>query len=179
MKKRNDLHGQPTAPRHGLQCTVASLGAQAGTDSIGSRVRALLRAGNEGQALIETAFTLAVLLMVLTGLFSFGMVMFQNMMLTDAVSSGAQNLQQIAASTADPCAATLTAIELKEPYLKPASISLTVTANGNAYTGTSCAGVTPAPQTTVTVYATYPCSYQVYKFTPSCQLKAESSEYIY
>jgi Flp pilus assembly protein TadG len=135
---------------------------------------------DRGQALAETAVSLSLFLMVVMGIFSFGIVFYQYLTLTSAVGSGAQNLQQIASTTSDPCADTLTAIEDAAPNLKTSSLGLTVVANGTTYSGTSCSGVTPASKSSVTVTATYPCNYKIINFVySSCLLSASSTEYIY
>lgn len=186
MRRRNDLLGQTTAPWRGSQRAATLFRAQAGTASIGGRLRALFRAGDDGQALIETAFTLSVLLMVLTGLFAFGLTFANQLSLIQATGSGAQYLAEIRTSTLtnnDPCAATLTAIESAAPYLTPSKISLSFNLNGTAITGNSC----PNDQTdlvqgtSVTVTSQYPCNLLVYGviFASGCKVNASVTEYEY
>jgi Flp pilus assembly protein TadG len=151
--------------------------------SIGRRVRALLRKGEEGSALVEIALTLPMLLGVLTAICTFGVGFNNQLTLTSAVGAGAQHLALIRTTTSDPCADTLAAIEGAAPNLTPASISLSFSLNGTNVSGTSCTGdqqylVQGEP---VTVTAKYPCALAVYgtKFTNACQLTAKVTEYEY
>jgi Flp pilus assembly protein TadG len=153
--------------------------------SIGRWVRALLHRNEEGSALVEIALVIPVFMALVTGICSFAVGFNNQLTLTSAVGAGAQYLQLIRATTTDPCADTLTAIEAAAPSLKPGSISLTITMNGVPPTqsANSCKGaqsdlVAGEP---VTVSATYPCALAIYgaKFTNACQLSAKVSEYEY
>jgi Flp pilus assembly protein TadG len=70
-------------------------------------VRALLRKGEEGSALVEIALTMPMLLMVMTAICTFAIGFNNQLTLTSAVGSGAQYLQLIRTTTTDPCQDTL------------------------------------------------------------------------
>jgi Flp pilus assembly protein TadG len=137
-----------------------------------------------GDALLEFAFVLPLMLMTLTGIFAFAMAYNNDIMLTQAVGSGGQYLQLIRTSTTDPCNDTMTALKNAAPNLSASNISLTVTINGTTptQTGNSCSGSQSllSAGVPVTVKATYPCKLPTYGITfPSCNLSAQVTEYEY
>jgi Flp pilus assembly protein TadG len=140
-------------------------------------------AAEDGAALVEIALSLPVLLAVLTAIFSFGIAFSNQLTLTQAVGTGAQFLQQIRATTTDPCADTINAISSAAPTLKKASITLALTMNGSTVSASSCSGSQSnlIQGQAVTVAATYPCNLMVYgvKFTSGCLLGAQVTEYEY
>jgi Flp pilus assembly protein TadG len=138
----------------------------------------------DGNSLIEFTLTLPVLMAVLTAIFEFGLAFNNQLQLTQAVGAGAQYLQQIRSTTTDPCKDTITTIEGSAPTLRPSSITLTLTMNGNApVTGGTCSGDQSelAQGEPVTVYASYPCNIAIYgfKFSSACNLTAQVTEYEY
>ncbi|HEY1985213.1 MAG TPA: TadE/TadG family type IV pilus assembly protein [Terracidiphilus sp.] len=145
----------------------------------------LFRSGEEGNALVEFALMLPVMLLIMTGIFSIGIAYSNELTLTQAVGAGAQYLQQIRTSSSDPCADTFTAITNAAPNLRSANISVTITMNGVTpdQTGNSCSGAQTnlVQGANVTVNATYPCNITVYKFafSSSCLLTAQVTEYEY
>jgi Flp pilus assembly protein TadG len=159
--------------------------------SIGRWVRALLHRNEEGSALVEIALVTPVLMAVVTGICSFAIGFNNQLTLTSAVGAGAQHLQLIRATTSDPCADTLTAIEAAAPSLKASGIKLSLAITSISGTGTtsttetgsSCPGGAAllTQQEPVTVSATYPCALAIYgtTFTNKCQLSAQVSEYEY
>lgn len=135
-----------------------------------------------GSTLLEVALSLPLLLMVFTGIFAFAIAYNNEIVLTQGVGAGGEYLQLIRTSTSDPCADTLTAIKNAAPNLTGSNITMTITMNGVAESGTSCSGaqsnlVAGVP---VTVKATYPCKLPVYAIAfPSCTLTAQVTEYEY
>jgi Flp pilus assembly protein TadG len=135
--------------------------------------------------LVEFAFLLPVFLLLVTGIFSFGLAISNQLTLTQALGTGAQYLQQIRGSTTDPCSDTFAAIKNAAPYLDSTTIKVTVTINGTApsQTGNSCPGAQSnlTAGVPVTVSATYPCTLTVYSmnFASGCQLSAMVTEYEY
>ncbi len=153
MKILNDLSGQ-------LILLARSLKRGAIARKICAAAHDRRARDERGSFLVELAIAMPVLLLLFTGIFDFGIVYNNQLTLTQAVGSGAQYLQQIRTSTANPCADTLTAIENAAPTLTPASITLTLNLNGTKESGSSCPGAQEylAQQVPVTVTATYPCS---------------------
>lgn len=183
MKILVGLRNQARKLSNGLTHRMAARCGSFVHRSMGGRNRAALARSEEGGALVEMALTVPVLLGVLTAIASFGVAFSNQLTLTQGVGSAGQYLAQIRTSTTNPCADVFSALKNAAPTLTPASISLTVTMNGSANTGTSCSGkqtqlVQGAP---VSVYATYPCKLSIYgvDFAGSCQLTAKVTEYEY
>lgn len=168
--------------RAGSRGAISTARVLAGSMSA-QKCRRLARS-EQGGPLIEFAFVLPLMMICLTGIFAFGVAIYNALVLTQATGSGAQYLQQIRLTTADPCADTLTAIENAAPTLRPAGISLALNINGTAASGTSCASSTATLQGAqgkpVTVSTTYPCTLAVYGLNfGACQLSAKVTEYEY
>jgi Flp pilus assembly protein TadG len=146
-----------------------------------AQLRRLL--GNEGGALVEFALVLPLMMMLITGLFSFGIALTNYVELTQATGSGAQYLQTLRTSTSDPCADTLSAIMSAAPNFQSSKVTLTLTMNGTSVSGSSCSGDQSylVQGTSVKVNAKYPCNIFVYgmTFTNACQLQAQVTEYEY
>jgi Flp pilus assembly protein TadG len=147
------------------------------------------RARNEeGQAMVEMALALPVLLLVLTGILTFGLAFNNYVLLTEATSIGARTLAISRGATTDPCATASSAVIAAAPLLTPASLSFSFVLNGASYTGTSCssgssttgaaANLVQGSNAIVTV--TYPCSLAVYgaNYAPHCSLQAQMTELI-
>ena len=146
------------------------------------RLLAPHRRGEEGQALVETALSMSVLLLVLTGLFVFTINMYHWMLLQTAASEGVQVLAlgQNVPGIADPCTDATTKIN-QATSLNSSSIKITFW-NGAADTGalisagSTCEGI--AKGTQLTVKLTYPCSNTfIYNYTQGgCALSVAQSE---
>ena len=142
--------------------------------------------------MLEFAFVLPMMMAVVTGLFSFGIALNNQIELTEAVGNGGQYLQQIQSITTDPCKDVATTMANNATNLNAANLTITLTMqdnNGNStvQSGTAstftCAGAQSNLVTggMATVMGTYPCSVFVYglNFKNACQLTAEVSEYEY
>lgn len=160
--------------------------ASSAAGSAGKRVHACLRRGDEGNALIEFALILPVLMMILMGIFVVGIIFNQQMVLTHAVGTGADLLQQLSSnaplgSGVDPCALATAQIDAASAgVLVPGGIHVTYTFNG-ANVGSSCVGdLDTAPDGVqggqLTVTATYTCNFSVVAYhAPTCTLSATNS----
>jgi Flp pilus assembly protein TadG len=153
---------------------------------IGEALRNRSVRDEDGNMLVELALILPTCMMVLTGIFSFAFAYSNELMLTNAVGSGATYLQQNAPYTTDPCSDAISKIEAAAPSLVASNISLTLTINnGTPVTGNSCttsaSSLNSATGIPVNVSATYPCNIHVLNFTisPSCKLTAQTTEYVY
>ena len=140
-----------------------------------------IRAGKErGGALIEFTLVMPFLLLVVTGMASFGVALHNVLALTNAVNSGAQLLAFSRGQTTDPCATAYGAISSAAPSLTT-GLSLTFVINGTTYAATnSCTGgaanmVQGAP---AQVTATYPCALGVFGQKFSCRLQSQTTEFI-
>ncbi len=155
--------------------------------SIAERVRSRLR-DNEGSALVEFAVVLPVLLLVLTGIFTFGVAMNNYNELTEAVNTGARQLAISRGQTTDPCATTVAAVYAAAPTLNQSKLAFSFALDGTAYSGTSCSSsstTTGAAGNLVEgqaaeVSVTYPCNLAIYgiNLAPSCTLQAQTTELV-
>lgn len=133
-------------------------------------------AAEEGQALVEAALVLPMLLTVGTGILIFGIFMMQILSLTEGVGSAGRVLAVSGGVTLDPCASAATAVQNAAPLLKTSNLSYTVTMNtgtggDQVYSGTSCSSASTTTGAagylvsggTVKVKATYSnCSLSFY-----------------
>jgi Flp pilus assembly protein TadG len=138
--------------------------------------------GEDGQAIIEFAVTLPILLLLVTGILTFGLALNNYVMLNNATDTGARALAISRGQSTDPCATTVSAIYNAAPILKQSNYTFAFTVNGTRYTGTSCTGATTnmvqGGQAQVTV--SYPCSLAVFgvNYAPGCSLQAQTTELI-
>jgi Flp pilus assembly protein TadG len=136
------------------------------------------------------ALVLPILMLVLTGIFSFGIAMANYMQLTEAVDVGGRQLAISRGSSGDICAAAVTAIENAAPSLNPARLTFTIVLNGSTVGGTTCNTSAPGadlaaaylatPRGSAQVIVTYPCNLAVYgrNLVPSCYLTAQTTELV-
>lgn len=140
-----------------------------------------------GQALVEMAVCLPVLLLIVMGICAFGLAVNSYMSLTSATSSGTRYLSVSRGGTSDPCQLLSSAVSSSGPLLKSASLtySLALTPSGGStttYAGTSCTGAASNLTAGATAKATvtYPCTLIVLRqnFAPGCTLTAVDSELV-
>jgi Flp pilus assembly protein TadG len=105
--------------------------------SVVARVRSFLGSDGEGGALVEMAVTLPVLLLLMTGIFSFSVALYQKLQLAEAVGNAGRTLA-VDRGSADPCQDATTAIYAAAPGLTQSSLTLTYTLNGVVTKGKSC-----------------------------------------
>ena len=146
-----------------------------------------------GSQLVEMAMVFPLFLVVLVGIFSFAFVFYNQLTLTQAVGTGAQYIQQNAPYTSDPCNDAFTRITAAAPSLNSSQIALSLSVNGGApVKGSSCpseaSAVSGAHGEPVKLLATYPCDFKLLSgtialfkltFVSSCQLSAQTTEYVY
>lgn len=141
-----------------------------------------------GSALIEFALVVPMLLVLVTGICSFGLAFANYLMVTQAVGVGAQLLAISRGQTTDPCSTTATAVYNAAPLLSAASFSFTFVLNGTTYPGTSCSSTSTTTGAAgnlvqgqpAEVTVTYPCSLVVFEknYAPTCSLKAQTTEVV-
>jgi len=143
---------------------------------IWARVWARAR-GDKGQALVESALVLPILLFVLFGIARFGITFNNHIMLTDAARTGARLLAVSRAHTTEPCSMTRTRIQTAS-MLPVASLNITLRINNIDYTAATCPNVTLVSGSDVRVTVTYPCNLMVLgvDFKSGCVLEARSTE---
>ena len=129
------------------------------------------------------AVTLPLIMLIMTGIFSFSIAIYQKLQLAEAVSNGGHYLAVDRGDT-DPCLTVANAIYAAAPGLNQNSLSLTFTINGGASTGPTCSGSTGASNMTsggtAEIQATYPCSLSVYgmNFSSGCSLQTQITEVV-
>lgn len=142
-------------------------------------------AGERGSALVEFAVTLPLLATMMFAIARFGLAFNNNLVLTDAVRTGARQLA-VSRGKPNPCSAASDKVRDAATTLTAASITLSTTVNGTAYSGTAASGNTPSCNgagvlmtagNDVTVVGTYPCSIVIYgvNFAPSCVMTSQMS----
>jgi Flp pilus assembly protein TadG len=189
MKTEIDFDRITRSLRRAVNRAAIATEPHAETRSPGLRRRALLRSGEQGQAMVELALVLPAFLAILTAIFTFGIAFNNQQILISAVGSGGQYLMTRVSATADPCKDVMTAIEAAAPNFTAANIGLTLNINGTVETGQSCPGgvaaMSGALNEPVTVTATYPCFLKIMSMNPAfgsnfisnCQLSAKVTEY--
>jgi Flp pilus assembly protein TadG len=115
--------------------------------SLVSRVRRLIVADSEGNALVEMAVTLPLVMLVMTGIFAFSVAIYQKLQLAEAVSNAGHYLAT-SRGDHDPCANAVNAIDNGAPGLTASNISISMSLAG-APLPSSCPGSgTNGPSTT-------------------------------
>lgn len=144
--------------------------------------------------LVEFALGVPALLLILVGAAMFGVAFNNQIALTFATGSAAQQLSMSRGQTTDPCSLASTAVANAVPYLNPANLGFTIVLGGTSYSGNcatlpktacasdgnSCTSGSLVQAETAQVTVTYPCNLKVLSFNPapSCVLTAQTSVYI-
>ena len=157
--------------------------APKGLRRLGFKGRPLFLARDEqGGSLIEFTICVPVLLLVVTGVYTFGIAINDYMMLVNATDIGSRQLAISRGQTTDPCKTVATTVYNSAPNLAQASLTFSFTLNGTAYTGTTCtAGAANLVQgSSAEVALTYPCSLRVYgtNLAPVCSMKTKTTELV-
>ncbi len=164
-----------------------------------SRKRRFIMRGEQGSAMVEMALVMPVMLIMLTGIFSFSVVLYQKLQLGEAVSN-AGRVMALERGDTDPCATTASAIYAAAPALAKSNLTLTFILGGTNTSGTVTGGTTyggtkgAAPSCTAAgnggsaalaagwpaqIQATYPCSFTIYNSNlGSCTVSTQVTEVI-
>ena len=167
--------------------------------SLSRCVTKVLHSSERGSALVEMAIVMPIMLMMLTGIFSFSVVFYQKLQLAEAVAN-AGRVMATERGDSDPCATTASAIYAAAPALAKSNLTLTFTLGGTNTSGTVSGGTAyggtkgTAPTCTAAgngganamqagwpaqIQATYPCTLSVYAFHYSnCNLGTIDTEVI-
>ena len=155
--------------------------------------------GEHGGALVEMALVMPIMLAMLTGIFSFSVVLYQKLQLGEAVSN-AGRVMALERGDTDPCLTTANAIYAAAPALAKSNMTLTFTlggtntggsvSGGTSYGGTkgtapTCTaagnggGAALQPGWPAQIQATYPCSFFVYNTKlGTCSVTTQVTEVI-
>lgn len=134
-----------------------------------------------GSALVEFSLVMPILLLIMTGMASFGLAMHDSLVLTNAVNIGAQAIAMSRGQTTDPCATGYSAIVNAAPGLASSNLSFTFAIGSGSYTTTSCTGGVSymAQGATAQITASYPCVLAIYGMSfPACTLSTKTAELI-
>lgn len=155
----------------------------------GRIVRCLTR-DHRGNALIEFAMVLPMMMLLITGMFGFGWLLNNYITLTDAVGDGARAIALARGQTSpalaasNPCAYGVDTAETAASTLTTANITFKVVytasgaSSGTTYAG-SCAGLTLANGDSVQMTATYPVTVSIFGWSPEVfNLVAQTSEQV-
>ncbi len=141
-----------------------------------------------GQSIVEFALTLPILLLVVTGITTFGVAITNYVQLTESTNVGGRALAISRNQVVDPCATAASAVQGAAPSLKPASLTYSFVLNGASFNGSTCnspsvnsgaAGDLVQGQS-ATITVTYPCVLKVYgvNYAPNCLLTAKTTELV-
>ena len=143
---------------------------------------------DRGNAIAEFAVVLPVLLLVVMGIFTFGVAMNDYVQLTEAVNTGARLLSISRGQTTNPCAETASAVYQSAPNLTESSFTFSFMLDGNSFPGGSCSSSSTTTGaagdlvegTSATVTVTYPCDLEILgvNYAPGCTLQAETTELV-
>ena len=137
----------------------------------------------EGSALVEFALALPILLMLLTGIMSFGTALMHYETLAHATADAAQYLVTLRGQTTDPCADAYSAFTAAaSPGLDITQVQgFSVQLGSNSAGGKTCSGNQSQMKVgdPATVKAQFPCNVGVYgvSLTPGCMLNSQITEY--
>ena len=143
---------------------------------------------DKAQSLVEFSLVLPVLLLVVTGIFAFGVAYNNWLVLTDATSVGGRQIAIRRGNTLDPCSDAATAIQGAAPGLNVSNLTYAFVINGASYNGSSCNSSSTTTGAAgnliqggnVLVTVTYPCTIAVYgkNVIPGCMLQASVKELV-
>lgn len=194
MTKRKEIRREESNP-HTISRAFTSLNQRS------PRPLGRVLSGDEGSTLVEMAFVLPILLVVLTGIFSFGIALNQDMVLTNAVNAGARGFALSRSGTtslapsADPCLYAVTTAVSAASSLQASNMSFTFnytpSGSGNpnkggsatTYTGTGtsssvCANLAMYTGDIVQVQATYPVTPTIFGWSTRLNLTGTSTELV-
>ena len=151
-----EQRGQSVAAKAGDSMSTA---AQAGTAVASRLARAHVRARREdGQAMVEFALVLPVLLLFIVGIIKVGIVYNNYLTLNDAVRAGARQLAIGRGQSLDVCAQATSRVRTAAPNLDQSKIQAL---NASVNAGTCNPGTSMVIGSDATVRADYPCDIKV------------------
>lgn len=154
---------------------------QAGrTRAMAAKLHDLAVGEDTGSSMVEMALVAPMMLLLVTGIFWFGIALNNALVLTNAVAQGAQLVGVSRGITTDPCATAVTAVENAATGLNVSSLTFSLAVNGGTpNTGTSCKTATLTQGQYVTLNVTYPVTIQLFgTASKSFTLSASTTEII-
>ena len=127
MKTLNKNHLQFTALTPSLRHAAESRGVSGNHRFFGKRLRARLRGGEEGGALVEFVLVAPLMLTLITGMFSVVMALMNYQELGSATNAAAQVLMTARGQSTDPCAVVASTVTGALPTWTATKFTYTVT----------------------------------------------------
>lgn len=147
--------------------------------------RRFISSDNDGGALVEMAITLPIMMLIMTGIFSFSVALYQKEQLAEAVGNAGRQLA-VDRGAVDPCLDAANAVYAAAPGLNSSKITLSITMGGTT-TGGTCTNKGGANNSLMPaggnaqLQASYPCILQVFGYanaSSSCTLYSQVTEVI-
>jgi Flp pilus assembly protein TadG len=157
------------------------------------RVPAL--SSESGGSLVEFAIVLPMMMVLITGMYTFGIALSNYVMLTNAVGAGARafaispavtiNTGSGTTTITDPCAYAIQMATQSTPTIPAGGVTYTIsytplsTGKTTTYTTGTCKGIATAVGDTVQLQALYPYNFVFYGVQPgTLNLQARSAELV-
>ena len=99
------------------RCEQSGMPVRNGTSPSPKRCRRSLGHSEEGNALVEMALTLPILLLIFTAIFQFGLTLSHYLMLENGVDIAARYLAINRGQTTDPCNTVSSTLQAASPVL--------------------------------------------------------------
>lgn len=151
-------------------------------------LRRVLRSNSEGSALVEMAFAAPFMMLMITGMTSYGLLLNSYLTLSHATDVGARALAVSRNVSTTPCSDAVTAIENAAPNLSKTGLKFTISIGtgsfssdaGNISGSSGCDSSNQIqPGKTAIVTVTYPYSIFVYGWTsPDANMQSSTAEII-
>ena len=155
-------------------------------------ISARMSRGEEGNALVELAVALPVVMLLITGMITFGLMLNNYLVLSHATDVGARNLALSRGASMNPCSDAVNTIQGAAPNLGSSSLNYTFNIGTGSFSGsstgfsgtssTSCsqAGVSDmVAGDNATVTVTYPFQLLVYGWAATTvNISASTTEVI-
>jgi Flp pilus assembly protein TadG len=125
---------------------------------IAVRAFARLRSDEEGQAIVEAALMVGLVMIFMCSIVSFSLAIYDRILLTQAVNTGVYDMQQLqnqsGSTIINPCTQATTDMQQSLNQLDQSKLNVVFYENGAAVSGSSC-GVTGNTSVEVVVSYTY------------------------
>lgn len=147
---------------------------------------------DDGGSLVEMAVALPVVMLLITGIVSCGLMLSSYLLLSHATDVGARNFALSRGATTNPCADAVAVIQASAPTIAASNVTYTFkigsdtfTGNSSGFSGTAasdCSQLGTADMvagTKVSVTISYPVKLMIYGWTPTnVTLSPSTSEVI-
>ncbi len=142
---------------------------------------------DHGQASVELALCMPILMVLLTGIWSYGMAVNNYVTLAEATGAGARKIAISRGQGGDPCAIAASTVQADAPSLSQtgstvSGLGYSITVAGQTYASATpqCPNATLTAGQPVSITVTYPCTLQIFRVAAlaNCYLTAKTTEVI-